>query len=151
MDMELYVGTKLVNAKPMTLGEYNEFRGWDIPLNETGADEGYLVEYRDGGKPNVDEYIGYVSWSPKDVFELAYHNSGHMTFGAALELLQIDTMVARIGWNGPNQYLFYVPSDEGEGGHITLAHIMIVTISGSSVPWHPSQTDVLAKDWCIVA
>ena len=37
-----------------------------------GDDEGYLVEYTDGGKANTPQYDGYVSWSPKDVFERAY-------------------------------------------------------------------------------
>jgi len=71
--MKTYTGTKVINAKPMTRGEYNVFRGWDLPANEDGADEGYLVEYTDGGKANTAAYAGYVSWSPKDVFERAYH------------------------------------------------------------------------------
>ena len=57
----------------MTRGEYNIFRGWELPANEDGADEGYLVEYTDGGKANTTAYAGYVSWSPKDVFERVYH------------------------------------------------------------------------------
>lgn len=71
--MKTYTGTKVINAKPMTRGEYNVFRGWNLPANEDGADEGYLVEYTDGGKANTAAYAGYVSWSPKDVFERAYH------------------------------------------------------------------------------
>lgn len=31
-----------------------------------------MVEYTDGGKPNVEAAAGYVSWSPKGVFEKAY-------------------------------------------------------------------------------
>ncbi len=71
--MKTYTGTKIINAKPMTRGEYNIFRGWELPANENGSDEGYLVEYTDGGKANTTAYAGYVSWSPKDVFERAYH------------------------------------------------------------------------------
>jgi len=70
--MKKYVGMKIINAKPMTRIEYNMFRGWTLPENENGEDEGYLVEYTDGGKANTDQYKGYVSWSPKDVFERAY-------------------------------------------------------------------------------
>ena len=70
--MKKYVGMKIINAKPMTRIEYNMFRGWTLPDNENGEDEGYLVEYTDGGKANTDQYKGYVSWSPKDVFERAY-------------------------------------------------------------------------------
>jgi len=72
--MNSYIGVKRVNAKPMTRAEYNTFRGWKLPANENGADDGYLVEYVDGGKPNTDAYQGYVSWSPKDVFDRAYHS-----------------------------------------------------------------------------
>lgn len=70
--MKRYTGTKVVNAKPMNRAEYNTFRGWTLPADENGADEGYLIEYVDGGKANVAMYAGYVSWSPKDVFERAY-------------------------------------------------------------------------------
>jgi hypothetical protein len=71
-DMKRFIGIKFVNAKPMTRGDYNEFRGWVVPPDEDGSDEGFLVEYVDGGKANTKEYNGYVSWSPKDVFERAY-------------------------------------------------------------------------------
>lgn len=60
--MKKYIGTKLVKAKPMTRGEYNNFRGWQIPENENPEDKGYLVEYSDY----------YLTWSPKEVFEKAY-------------------------------------------------------------------------------
>lgn len=67
-----YEGTKRLSAKPMTLGEYNEYRRWAIPANENPADAGYLVEYEDGGKANDSRHVGYISWSPADVFERAY-------------------------------------------------------------------------------
>lgn len=70
--MKKYIGTKEINAIPMNRQEYNDFRGWKLPDDEDGADEGYLVEYVDGGKANTPQYNGYVSWSPKDVFERAY-------------------------------------------------------------------------------
>ncbi len=70
--MKKYVGMKIINAKPMSRAEYNIFRGWQLPADENGSDEGYLVEYIDGGKANTEQYKGYVSWSPKDVFERAY-------------------------------------------------------------------------------
>lgn len=70
--MKSYIGTKRINAKPMTRAEYNISRGWTLPADEDGADAGYLVEYVGGGKANVPGHAGYVSWSPKDVFERAY-------------------------------------------------------------------------------
>ena len=82
--MNQFIGTKIINAKPMTRLEYNNFRGWTVPADENPADEGYLVEYVDGGQANTKEYAGYVSWSPKEVFERAYRENGKLTFGDAL-------------------------------------------------------------------
>ena len=66
------MGKKEINAIPMNRQEYNDFRGWKLPDDENGEDEGYLVEYVDGGRANTPQYNGYVSWSPSDVFERAY-------------------------------------------------------------------------------
>ncbi len=63
-----YVGTKVIHAIPMTRGDYSIYCGRD----ENGDDNGYLVEYVDGGAPNVPGHTGYVSWSPREVFEKAY-------------------------------------------------------------------------------
>lgn len=60
--MKHFIGIKEVDAKPMTRGEYNEYRGWTIPADENPADEGYLVKYSDS----------YESWSPKEAFDEAY-------------------------------------------------------------------------------
>lgn len=66
-----YVGTKEVLGTPMTLNEFNAYVG--KVLVEGELDEaGYLVEYLNGGKPNHCNHTGYISWSPKDVFEEAY-------------------------------------------------------------------------------
>lgn len=70
--MKTYIGTKIINAQPMTRQAYNDFRGWELPKDENGDDPGFLVEYVDGGKANTPQYAGYVSWSPADVFERAY-------------------------------------------------------------------------------
>ena len=41
--MKKYVGTKVIEAKPMTRGDYSKFRGWQIPADENPEDKGYLV------------------------------------------------------------------------------------------------------------
>jgi len=38
-----YIGAKLINARPMTRLEYNQFRGWELPADENGDDAGYVV------------------------------------------------------------------------------------------------------------
>lgn len=60
--LEHYIGIKEVDAKPMTRGEYNKYRGWTIPADENPDDEGYLVKHFDD----------YESWTPKEAFEKAY-------------------------------------------------------------------------------
>ncbi len=70
--MQHYVGTKTLKATPMTRAAYTKFRGWELPADENGDDDGYLVEYTDGGNPNVATHAGYVSWTPKAQFEAAY-------------------------------------------------------------------------------
>ena len=57
--MKTFIGVGLVNAKPMTRGEYNVLRGWELPEDEVGADEGYLCQSADR----------HVNWYPKDVFD----------------------------------------------------------------------------------
>lgn len=68
-----YIGTKVVFPKYMNKGAYCALRGWEVPEGEDPEEQGYLVMYADGGEPNVPGYPGYVSWSPKTVFETNYH------------------------------------------------------------------------------
>ena len=67
-----YTCHKSVLAVPMSRGIYNKYQGWQIPENENPDDEGYLVQYLDGGEPNHPDHDYYISWSPKDVFEKGY-------------------------------------------------------------------------------
>ena len=46
--MKKYVGTKIIEAKEMNLGDYNNYRGGKIPENENPKKEGDLVKYPDG-------------------------------------------------------------------------------------------------------
>ena len=158
-----YIGTKVIHALPMTRQAYNDYRGWQLPDNEDGADDGYLVEYVDGGKANDPRHAGYISWSPKDVFERAYRPVENMSFGLAIEALKAGKKVARAGWNGNGMFLFLVPGSTfkvnrpplmgiyPEGTEINYCpHIDMKTADGKVVPWLASQTDVLAEDWAVV-
>ena len=151
--MKQHIGVKLINAKPMTRQEYNDFRGWELPENEDGNDEGYLVEYLDGGKPNTDKFEGYVSWSPKAVFERAYHPTDGLTFGLAIEAMKMGYKVTREGWNGKGMFLYYVGADYypvkteaaksfyGENSMVPYrAYIAMKTVTNEVVPWVASQS-----------
>ncbi len=146
--MKTYIGTKIIKARPMTRAEYNVYRGWDLPANENGADEGMLVEYIDGGQTNHPLHDGYVSWSPADVFDRAYRTVENMTFGHALEALKAGQKVGRTGWNGKGMWLRLITQSMLVPGY--LPYIEMKTADNQMVPWLASQTDMLAEDWTIV-
>ena len=57
--MKTFIGTKIIQAMPKSKHEFADDRGRE----KNGNDEpGYMVCYSDG----------YISWSPKEVFEQAY-------------------------------------------------------------------------------
>lgn len=156
-EMKLYVGLKFIRAMPMNRQAYNDFRGWALPHDENGADEGFLVEYLDGGKPNTREFDGYVSWSPKEVFENAYRILEGNTFGYAIEALKRGHSLARKGWNGSGIFIKLAVPDELD--QMTQPFIFIDTTGLQTtnpnapkgrVPWLASQTDMLAEDWEVV-
>lgn len=64
--MKTYIGTKIIKAEPMPMLEAMIKLGRDregVIVNSEGkSQDGYMVTYPDG----------YVSWSPKEQFEIAY-------------------------------------------------------------------------------
>ena len=143
--MKRYIGTKIIHAEP----SFSQSDNPDI------GKPGYRVQYQDG----------YISWSPKDVFEESYRECNSMTFGLAVEALKMGKKVARAGWNGKGMFLYYVPSAEYPASRNALgtmigffpndmvpygAYIAMKTAQNNVVPWLASQTDVLAEDWVIV-
>lgn len=84
-----YTGTKTVMATPMTRGEYNALRGWEVPADEDPNDQGYLVQYEGDSKANVEGFDGYISWSPQKPFDLAYNKSGTFKQRVFIEMEQL--------------------------------------------------------------
>lgn len=91
-----YEGTKKLLAAPMTRGAYNSYRGWTTPADEDPNDEGRIVMYLDGGKPNHPDHVGYISWSPADVFEKAYHPCETHVDRMRIELEQLQGRLAKL-------------------------------------------------------
>ena len=63
--MKKYIGTKQIEAEPMTMGEaYRRglLHAGRVPSESEKSKAGYYVKYDNG----------YESWSPKDVFEQSY-------------------------------------------------------------------------------
>lgn len=93
--MKKYIGTKEVQATPMNRGDYNALRGWQVPENENPDDDGYLVVYPNG-EPNVKEFNGYVSWSPKKQFEEAYRVSETFKDRMTIEYAQLEERLGKL-------------------------------------------------------
>lgn len=96
--MEEYIGVKRIKAKAMTREAYNSLRGWVLPKDENGDDEGYLVEYLNSGS-NVEGFDGYISWSPSNVFDEAYKKAVDKVEASEIDAL-VNSLVfkyARIG------------------------------------------------------
>ena len=146
--MKRYIGTKIIKARPMTRGDYNDYRGWQIPADEDPLDEGYLMEYENG----------HVQWLPKEMFETDYKECNAMTFGFAIEAMKKGKKVARKGWNGTGMYLFKSPKVgcqmhkqyTGKDINDLQEFIVMKAADDTLVPWLASQTDVLAEDWMII-
>ena len=81
-------------------------------------------------------------------------------FGRAIQELKQGKSVARMGWNGKNQYVELATciSYKGNAGEIVNVHhnnignkaLAFVGTSGVQMGWLASQADMLADDWYIV-
>ena len=160
--MPKYIGTKVVQAKPMSLKKAQIVLDRKIKP-ATAEEDGYLVVYNDG----------YRSWSPKSVFDAAYRKLGEMNFGNAIEALKSGLSVRRKGWNGKGMFVVKLIPSHIEGGIIPTmqslpqsakdillsrenAHIdytnqmLIINPDGRADSWVPSSSDVFAEDWEVV-
>ena len=104
LNLKKYIGTKVVEASPM-----NEIYAESIGYARKNSDNhewrnGYHVMYT-----NPDGSF-YDSWSPKSVFEKAYHEVKGMNFGEVIEALRAGLAVRRECWSG-NKFLYYVPAE----------------------------------------
>lgn len=81
-------------------------------------------------------------------------------FGEALRKLDEGKKVARHGWNGKGQFVYFVPADRyvaktdaaksvmDEDGKVNYrAYLALKTAQGDITTWVPSVSDCLAKDW----
>jgi hypothetical protein len=161
MEMQKFIGVKLINAMPMTVGDARNEHNVVVKFDGSDDEEGYLVEYPDGFK----------SWCPSKQFEEANRPSDFMSFGFAIEAAKKGARIARKGWNGKNMFVYLV---EGTTIPVELcrgacaeavaaagalpgasqdigSHLDMMAADGKIVVgWLASQTDILADDWEIV-
>lgn len=165
-----YYGTKKIDARPMNRQQYNEYRGWQLPFDEVGSDEGYLVEYLDGGTSNHPNHAGYISWSPKAQFEKAYQENGKLSFAHALVAMKAGEKVSRAGWNGKGMWVCLGAGSTGlhyenfwnkhtrefaqnqldQKAEVLPYFIMKTADEKILMGWSASQSDMVAEDWGVV-
>lgn len=174
--MEKYLGVKLIEAEPATRYSGEGFINFVYPDNweldpgiyekyikpATSQERGYKVVYPDG----------YVSWSPKEIFEEAYRRIENLTFGLAIEAAKKGHKIARKGWNGKGMFVVLMSelklpphSCQEPGAKVndrtakyigedtpldSRPYFAMWTALGQWQPgWNASQADMLAEDWMI--
>ena len=146
--MTIYVGLKQILARPMNRQEYNDYRGWILPEDENPNDPGYLVEYLDGGKSNHPEHAGYISWSPKEVFDNAYTHNGKLNFGYLQSSGRSSADIVKLGYKVTRSEAWdvYRVLENDDRGWIN----MLVNGEVSQYDYMPSSSDLNATDWAVL-
>lgn len=101
--MKTYIGTKQIQAEPMTMGEaYRRglLQAGRVPNESDKSNVGYYVKYDNG----------YESWSAADVFEKAYRVAD--TF---LDRLRIERDDLSLRYNKAQDF-YYSPKFKGQLG-----------------------------------
>lgn len=156
MSTKQYIGTKIIQAEPAV-----RYKGTVYGIGDTmpalaavngEAEQGYRVIYPDG----------YVSWSPKKVFEEAYRETMGMNFGLAVEAMKKNMRIARWDWDGKDPTYVFLAANESlhtdadlsefADKDVPASHILVLRTSEESLllGWQPSVEDILAEDWYIV-
>lgn len=86
-----------------------------------------------------------------------------MNFSQALEIIKTGKLLKRSGWNGKNQYVYFVPKSQfivnrfplntilKEGTEVNYrSHIDMKYQDNSFGVWAPTMSDILADDWEII-
>ena len=156
--MQKYIRSHIVEAKPCTLGEWEQETGrtWNEP-DRPRTEEGYKCDYPSG----------YSGWCPKGEFDKVSRPIDNMTFGMAIEAMKQGKKVARAGWNGKGMYLWLLPAMEVKKEWCLDPHLIEAMGDRDTLPclgsirmftatkevltgWLASQTDMLSDDWVIV-
>ena len=130
--MSNFIGVKLVDAEPITLGAYNALRGWGLPTDEKYDEPGYFIKYPDD----------YVTWCPKKTFE-----RDHMPIvkGDTVTEEDVNAMIKQIHVDQ------ITPNDLGSVVTVTTVTLSNgFTITESSTCVDPENYDVETEvDYCI--
>lgn len=128
----------------LTLANGYTVTGFSVCASPENFDE--QIGQRLAYKHAEDQVWGLMAYELRS--KLTKLEAGELSFGDALDALQLGLRVARIGWNGKGMYLELQVPDEGS--KMGRPYVYIRSVDGLLVPWVPSQTDQLARDWVIV-
>jgi len=129
--MKQYKGINVVGAKPMSLGPYNNLRGWTMPKGvfeksyvaaSASLDFSSALLLLKSGKK-----LARTGWNGKKMFIFLVDGSTFKVNRAPL-----------LGIYKEGTKIEYKP------------HIDMKTADGTIVPWLASQSDLMATDWVIV-
>lgn len=95
---------------------------------------GYGVSYEDG----------YISWSPKAVFEKAYQPLTSLSFGHAVEVLKAGGKVTRPPFVEEGAWIELSADDDGP------RFIIRTKAAVRNRNWVPFPSAILANDWTVV-
>lgn len=135
--MKKYIGVKLIEAEPMTKGEFADFQ--QRPTSAEDYDkEGYKVKYSDD----------YVSWSPKDVFEEAYRPLNNLSFGMAFHMLKkgLFSGMRLPQWKEDVVIRIQCPD---ENSKMTAPYLYVESRFGK-VPWKETMIELFSEKWEVV-
>ena len=124
-----------------------------------GAEVKVVTENPFAYEIDMGTHYEYISKDRIKVVELPEN----LDFGEALRLLKQGKKVARKGWNGKGQFVYYVPADrypaktdaaksvmDKDGKVSYRAYLALKTAQGDIATWGPSISDGLAEDWEVV-
>ena len=133
-----FIGTKTIRACPMSRAQYLEYRGWNLPDGVDPKDPVYLVEYNQEPKsePNHLDHEGYISMSPKHVFDEVYRANGSLRFSDCMEALNDGFRIKVPEWKG---YWFK------EAGIVK-----VMTAEGEILETPHFQQYLFREDWSII-
>lgn len=161
--MEKYIGTKVVDATPAWRVDGKVYLKDEAVPRSMNREDGYKVVYEGS----------YESWSPKDVFEKAYHQVGVMDFGGAMHCLKAGLAVRRRSWVCEGIFVVkqipcrinadIIPGMQSlpqsakdilmirKDPHIDYTNqLLLINRSGRADSWTASSSDIFADDWEVV-
>lgn len=138
-DYAIYAETKLASALERVTSLENALSG-AFGLICSVRDAGGASSFVEAARSFIRRHHALLT----DAQGKASGDACEMDFGEALRRLSAGERVFRSGWYGKHYLRLHRPSIAEPS---TQPYILIVTQSGTVVPWLASQADVLAQDW----